>query len=76
MLLRLCVLALLLANAGYFLWARGDLAGFGWAPASLHEREPQRLNTQIRPELLEVRPAPADAPAAEAPESASSSPAR
>jgi len=76
MVLRLIVLVLLLANAGYFLWARGDLAGFGLVPASLHEREPQRLNTQIRPELLQVRPAPADAPAAPAPEPASSSPAR
>lgn len=76
MLLRLFVIALVLANAGYFLWARGDLAGFGLVPASLREREPQRLNTQIRPELLEVRPAPADASAAPAPEPASSSPAR
>ena len=76
MLLRLFVIALVLANAGYFLWARGDLAGFGFVPASLREREPQRLNTQIRPELLEVRPAPADAPPAPAPEPASSSLAR
>ncbi len=77
LLLRLIVLALVVANAGYFLWARGDLAGFGLVPASALEREPQRLNTQIRPELLQVRPAPAETDtSAEPPEPAGSEPAR
>ncbi|MFL9666031.1 sporulation protein [Variovorax sp. AB1(2024)] len=76
--LRLLLVVLLLANAGYFLWARGDLAGFGLAPAGLNEREPQRLARQIRPEWLQIRndakpagpapaPAPTPAPAAAAP---------
>ncbi|WP_198084529.1 sporulation protein [Variovorax sp. E3] len=53
--LRLLLVVLLLANAGYFLWARGDLVGFGLAPAGLNEREPQRLARQIRPEWLQIR---------------------
>jgi hypothetical protein len=68
--LRLLLIVMLLANAGYFLWARGDLAGFGLAPASINEREPQRLSRQIHPEWLQLRkeaktaaPAPALAPA-------------
>jgi hypothetical protein len=68
--LRLLLIVMLLANAGYFLWARGDLAGFGLAPASINEREPQRLSRQIHPEWLQLRkeaktaaPAPAPAPA-------------
>jgi len=74
--LRLLLVLLLLANAGYFLWARGDLAGFGLAPAGLNEREPQRLARQIRPEWLQIRndakpagpaPTPTPAPAAAAP---------
>lgn len=62
--LRLLLVVLLLANAGYFLWARGDLAGFGLAPASLAEREPQRMARQIHPEWLQVRK---EAPKAAAP---------
>ena len=62
--LRLLLIVLLLANAGYFLWARGDLAGFGLAPASLAEREPQRMARQIHPEWLQIRK---EAPKAAAP---------
>ncbi|MGJ7613084.1 MULTISPECIES: sporulation protein [unclassified Variovorax] len=70
--LRALLVVLLLANAGYFLWTRGDLAGFGLAPASLYEREPQRVARQIHPEWLQIRkdvkpaaatPSPASAPA-------------
>ncbi len=53
--LRLVLAVLLLANAGYWLWSRGDLAGFGLAPASLNEREPQRLSRQVHPEWLQIR---------------------
>lgn len=53
--LRVLLVVLLLANAGYFLWARGELAGFGLAPASLNEREPQRMARQIHPEWLQLR---------------------
>lgn len=62
--LRLLLVVLLLANAGYFLWTRGDLAGFGLAPASLAEREPQRMARQIHPEWLQIRK---EAPKAAAP---------
>ena len=50
--LRLLVLALLLANAGYFAWTQGLLADYGWAP--LTQSEPQRLTQQIRPEALRL----------------------
>ncbi|MEO7887171.1 MAG: SPOR domain-containing protein [Polaromonas sp.] len=48
--LRLLVLALLLANAGYFAWTQGLLADYGFAPVA--QAEPQRLAQQIRPEAM------------------------
>lgn len=56
--LRLAVLLLLLANAGYFAWAQGLLRAWGLAPAQISE--PQRLRQQIRPESLRILP-PAEA---------------
>ena len=53
--LRLVLVALLVANLGYWLWSRGDLAGFGLAPAGFNEREPQRLARQMHPEWLQIR---------------------
>jgi len=53
--LRLVLAVLVLANIGYWLWSRGDLAGFGLAPASLDEREPHRLARQVYPEWLQIR---------------------
>ena len=50
--LRLSVLLLLLANAGYYAWSHGLLAGFGLEPAS--QAEPQRVAQQIKPELMRV----------------------
>ncbi len=50
--LRLLVLALLLANAGYFAWAQGLLAGYGFALPV--QAEPQRLDQQIRPEAMQL----------------------
>ena len=50
--LRLTVLLLVLANAGYFAWSQGLLASWGIAPAA--QSEPQRLARQIRPEALRV----------------------
>lgn len=74
--LRLLVLALLVANLGYFAWACGTFADFGWAPARLSETEPQRFANQLRPSLLRVRTedaSPASASvAASAPEPAAS----
>ncbi len=68
--LRLAVLVLLLANAGYYAWSGGLLAPWGLAPAS--DAEPQRLRQQIEPDRLRLLPGsaqggpPADAPAAPA----------
>lgn len=50
--LRLIVLLLLLANAGYYAWAQGHLLPWGLGPAQ--QSEPQRLAQQIRPEALRV----------------------
>lgn len=50
--LRLAVLTLLLANAGYYAWSAGLLASWGLAPAS--DTEPQRLQQQIAPERIEL----------------------
>ena len=50
--LRLLVLALLLANGAYFAWSQGLLRGYGFAPAA--QSEPQRMARQLRPESLSV----------------------
>ena len=50
--LRLLVLLLLLGNAGYFAWAHGALAPYGFAPAV--QSEPQRMAQQVRPEALRI----------------------
>lgn len=59
--LRLLVLALVLANAGYFAWSQGLLADYGYAPTE--QAEPQRLNRQIHPEALQLLNSKAPAPA-------------
>ena len=50
--LRMLVLALLLANAAYFAWGQGLLAAYGLVPA--RQSEPERLMQQIRPEALQL----------------------
>ena len=50
--LRLIVLLLVLANAGYYAFSHGLLAAYGFAPAT--QSEPQRLVQQIKPEALRV----------------------
>ena len=50
--LRLLVLLLALANAGYFAWSHGTLAPYGFAPAA--QSEPQRLVQQLHPEALRI----------------------
>lgn len=52
--LRLAVLVLLLANAGYYAWSSGWLADWGLAPTS--DAEPQRLRQQIEPDRLRLLP--------------------
>lgn len=68
--LRLAVIALLLANAGYYAYTQGWLRSAGLVTPE--QAEPQRLQQQIRPETLKVlraqgatnNPAPPPAPAA------------
>ena len=52
--LRLALLALLLANAAYFAWSQRLLAPWGFAPAQ--QSEPHRLAQQIKPQTLTVLP--------------------
>jgi cell division protein FtsN len=63
--LRWVIALLLLANAGYFLWTQGHLAPLGLAPKM--EREPERSQGQIRPELQRLLDAPRDGLPAPAP---------
>jgi cell division protein FtsN len=56
--LRWVIALLLLANAGYFLWTQGHLAPLGLMP--VQEREPERLQGQIRPEVQRLLNAPRD----------------
>jgi len=60
--LRALFLALLLANGLYFAWTQGALAVFGLLPAALGEREPQRVQQQVRPEALLIKPSASPAP--------------
>ncbi|HEY0825681.1 MAG TPA: SPOR domain-containing protein [Ramlibacter sp.] len=53
--LRLIVLLLLLANAGFFAWSQGLLQPWGLGPAQ--QSEPQRLQQQVRPDAVRVLPA-------------------
>ena len=50
--LRLLVLALLLANAGYLAWGQGWLASLGMGPAT--QSEPLRVAQQLRPEAMRL----------------------
>ena len=71
--LRLVIWLLVLANAGYFAWTQGYLAPLGLAP--VEQREPERLQQQIKPEALKFEvPAKAERPAA--PEAAATTPAQ
>jgi hypothetical protein len=71
--LRSLVLALLLANAVYFVWRQGGFAGVAGVPIpdpTADQREPQRLAAQVNPERITVLPpasasASASAPAAD-----------
>jgi hypothetical protein len=50
--LRLAVLLLVLANAAYAAWSQGFLAA--WGIASPQQSEPQRLEQQIKPQVLRI----------------------
>ena len=48
--LRFLALLLVLLNAVYYAWSQQLLQAYGFAP--MQQGEPDRLNQQIRPELL------------------------
>ncbi len=50
--LRLLVLILILANAGYYAFSQGLLAAYGFSPSA--QTEPQRVAQQINPEALRI----------------------
>ncbi len=50
--LRLLVLALLLANGAYFAWAHGLMQPYGFAP--VQQSEPQRIEQQIKPDAVQI----------------------
>lgn len=67
--LRALVLALLAANLAWFAWAQGWLEGWLPAPGDADQREPHRLQAQVRPQVVTVTPlrgatSPVDAPPA------------
>ena len=62
--LRLLVLVLVLANAGYFAWSQGFLTAYGLGPAL--QAEPHRLTQQIQPEAMRLLP-PGSSPVSDLP---------
>lgn len=65
--LRALVLLLVLANAAFWAWTQGWLG----APPRAGEREPQRLEAQVRPEAVRVLPPAAASAAVQAARAAS-----
>ncbi|MDM0014149.1 sporulation protein [Variovorax sp. J22P168] len=59
---RRVLVLLLVVNLGYFAWSRGGLAMFGLEPARLTETEPQRLQQQVRPQMLRIQQNPQPRP--------------
>ena len=70
--LRLAVIVLLLANAGYYAWSQGLLRPLGYAPQE--QSEPQRMNQQIRPETLQILKANPSKTSSAAPPGSTSTP--
>ncbi|VWX59485.1 conserved hypothetical protein [Burkholderiales bacterium 8X] len=52
--LRAAVLLLVVLNLGYFAWSQGAFAMFGLLPARFAEREPHRVEQQVRPQALKI----------------------
>ena len=50
--LKVFVLLLVLANAGFYGWSHGYLAGIAPPPG---QEEPERLRHQVHPEAIQVR---------------------
>jgi hypothetical protein len=54
--LRWVIVLLVLANAGFYAWTQGHLTSLGFAPSE--QREPERLQAQMRPEVMRLLNAP------------------
>lgn len=50
--LTILALLLVLANVLFWAWSSGSLKILGWAP--IDPREPQRVEEQLRPELIQL----------------------
>ena len=50
----LTVLLLAAANAFYWAWSHDHLQALGWGPERV--REPERLEQQVKPEVMQVLP--------------------
>jgi len=68
--LRALVVALLLANIVFYTWSQGALDGV-LGTRSIGDREPERVNRQVRPEVVRVLPPGAASAAAAVGDSAS-----
>jgi hypothetical protein len=51
--LRLLLLLLVLANAGFYAWSRGHLVGI--VPIPPGPEEPERLKHQVHPEAIQIK---------------------
>lgn len=71
--LKWAIWLLLLGNVGYFLWSQGHFDLVGLAPRV--ENEPERLEAQIRPEVLRLLNGPQGAEPAEPPAAPATAPA-
>ncbi len=65
--LRIAILFLVLANAGYYAWSHGMLRELGMGPTV--QEEPHRTQQQIAPDKMQVTPLSAQATSAAAPAS-------
>lgn len=58
--LRMAAILLLLANLAYFAWTQGHLVALGLVPQE--QREPERLQGQVQPDMLRLLNGPRAAP--------------
>lgn len=52
--IKVLAMTLMVLNLLFWWWSNGSLKMFGWGPVD--PREPQRVEEQLRPEVLRVMP--------------------